>query len=92
MASKTEGVDAKLSTIPEGGQYFVDQVTGQYYYQSQDGETMTVVQSADVDQPLGAAEEGVEDTNQVVLNTGGDQYQTVTIVPSDTGAATGSGG
>jgi hypothetical protein len=25
----------------------------------------------------------IVDNNQVVLNTGGDQYQTVTIVPSD---------
>ena len=25
----------------------------------------------------------VSDNNQVLLNTGGDQYQTVTIVPSD---------
>ena len=30
--------------LPTGGQYYVDQATGQYYYQSNDGETMTVVQ------------------------------------------------
>jgi hypothetical protein len=27
----------------EKGQYFVDQATGQYYYQAADGDTMTVV-------------------------------------------------
>jgi hypothetical protein len=30
-----------------------------------------------------AASTSVSENNQVVLNTGGDQYQTVTIVPSD---------
>ena len=29
-----------------GGQYFIDQATGQYYYQTLEGETMTVVQQA----------------------------------------------
>ena len=57
---------ASASALPSGGQYFIDQATGQYYYQSQDGETMTVVQSADVEgqqqQPLQQQE---EDTNQV---------------------------
>lgn len=53
MATKQEPGEAKgvVTTIPSGGQYFVDQSTGQYYYQSQDGETMTVVQTTEVEQP-----------------------------------------
>ena len=32
------------------GQYFVDQATGQYYFQTADGETMTVVSSPGVEE------------------------------------------
>ena len=102
------------------GQYFVDQATGQYYFQTSDGETMTVVSAP------GIEEQGVYEkinilflnfintalfffilkwisisilavtkasptksadgaSNQVMMSTGAssDQYQTVTIVPSD---------
>jgi hypothetical protein len=53
LESFIDGLDAGkpsviASTIqpkgePEKGQYFVDQNTGQYYYQSADGEPMAVV-------------------------------------------------
>ena len=33
------------------GQYFVDQATGQYYFQTSDGETMTVVSAPGVEEP-----------------------------------------
>ena len=60
------------------GQYFVDQSTGQYYYQSENEQPMAVAGIP------GEEEQAQNDANnQVVLNTGGDQYQTVTIVPSD---------
>ncbi|TRY80822.1 hypothetical protein TCAL_07495 [Tigriopus californicus] len=120
MATKTELPDPVDSATPMdqddedsgdgGGQYFVDQATGQYYYQSQDGETMTVVQAGDDDEggpeitPIALPEEdspkvGVKATSkaststaakgrsegQVVLNSGGDEFQTVHIVPSDAG-------
>ena len=32
------------------GQYFVDQATGQYYFQTSDGETMTVVSAPGVEE------------------------------------------
>ena len=67
---------------PDKGQYFIDQSTGQYYYQSGDGEPMTIVQQGEDSAPATASSVTPND-NQVVLNTGGDQYQTVTIVPSD---------
>ncbi len=35
------------------------------------------------DEPSGSGRSNSVSDNQVVLNTGGDQYQTVTIVPSD---------
>merc|ERR1712226_226792 len=71
------------------GQYFVDQATGQYYFQTSDGETMTVVSAPGVEEPAptkvspAKATEGT--SNQVMMSTGAssDQYQTVTIVPSD---------
>ncbi len=56
---------ASASALPSGGQYFIDQATGQYYYQSQDGETMTVVQSADVEGQQQPPQQQEEDTNQV---------------------------
>lgn len=34
--------------VEEKGQYFVDQATGQYYYQAADGNTMTVVSASSV--------------------------------------------
>ena len=51
-----------MSTFPGQGQYFVDQATGQYYYQSKDGETMTVVQTGMDDDP---AEEAAASTSAV---------------------------
>ena len=104
----------------EKGHYFVDQTTGQYYYQSNEGESMTIVSNNDENNtntatnnvtnnisandnqvwflfwdPFDFLRENYLDYRaffisnicsiffQVVLNTGGDQYQTVTIVPSD---------
>lgn len=150
----------------EKGQYFVDQATGQYYYQAADGDTMTVVSAPTATAGMSGMVDGgktveplllictllmylnklnwqirvdlcpmifnwkirnhrnssvpkrrisllgfvyaenffkeyiwtksyiscviffsegssLTDSNQVVMNTGGDQYQTVTIVPSD---------
>ena len=32
------------------GQYFVDQATGQYYFQTTDGETMTVVSAPGIEE------------------------------------------
>jgi len=77
------------------GQFFVDQTTGQYYFQSNDGETMTMVDENDTEAtagPSGSEPEKSGDVvsktrdDQVMLNAGGDNdaYQTVTIVPSDT--------
>ena len=40
-SSSKSGIDPN-----EKGQYFVDQATGQYYYQAADGDTMTVVSAA----------------------------------------------
>ena len=70
------------------------QATGQYYYQSQDGETMTVVQGAEVEPqpPQPQVDDSGGGSNQVVMNTGGDQFQTVTIVPSESGGGGGAGG
>ena len=72
----------KATTNPkqeqDKGQYFVDQTTGQYYYQTENNESMAVAGL-----PEEPAEPANDSNNQVVLNTGGDQYQTVTIVPSD---------
>ena len=101
MASLSE-VDTFISGLPgksgsssttkqenDKGQYFVDQNTGQYYFQSGDGEAMTMVNNpeesggnSNAANESGSGSSNVND-NQVVLNTGGDQYQTVTIVPSD---------
>lgn len=63
------------------GQYFVDQNTGQYYFQSESGE-LSMASSVENQGASSSSKSNVND-NQVVLNTGGDQYQTVTIVPSD---------
>ena len=85
------------------GQYFVDQSTGQYYFQDGEGKVTVVEESEAVTAglaPSSAVPGGEEDRgegaksvptkvvktekdNQVVLNDGNDQYQTVTIVPSD---------
>jgi len=71
------------------GQYFVDQATGQYYFQTSDGETMTVVSSPGVEEPatnkVSPTKSAESTSNQVMMSTGAssDQYQTVTIVPSD---------
>merc|ERR1719412_13733 len=73
---------------PEKGQYYMDQNTGQYYFHSGDGEPMTIVPTEDEGPGSGSGSGAASNSiaandNQVVLNTGGDQYQTVTIVPSD---------
>merc|ERR1719412_1384736 len=70
---------------PEKGQYYMDQNTGQYYFHSGDGEPMTIVPTEDegTEAAGGSSNNIAANDNQVVLNTGGDQYQTVTIVPSD---------
>jgi len=117
--TKTEVMDTTNDNgavgLSDAGQYFVDQETGQYYYQSGDGETVTVVQGMPAEGLIPEGEDGLggvlsaaveEDhnslggsgvvvraggaganslgQNQVMLNAGDDQYQTVTIVPSDT--------
>ena len=43
------GVTLGSADASGSGQYFVDQATGQYYFQSSDGETLTVV---DADGPV----------------------------------------
>lgn len=85
----------------EAGAYYIDQATGQYYYESrnEDGQrVMTVVQGLPethtVDDHYVSIEnpednEGSEDVHVMDENTqmvlgGGDSYQTVTIVPSET--------
>lgn len=64
------------------GQYFVDQNTGQYYFQSESGE-LSMASAVQAETSAAEANKSNVNDNQVVLNTGGDQYQTVTIVPSD---------
>ncbi len=61
MSEVTKSEEAtSAAALPTGGQYFIDQTTGQYYYQSQDGETMTVVQTVgDNDEEQGEPEDGV---------------------------------
>ena len=65
------------------GQYFVDQTTGQYYYQSENNESIAVAGLPEETTEVTSNNTNNDSNNQVVLNTGGDQYQTVTIVPSD---------
>ena len=79
-ASMSSGANPKQ----EKGQYFVDQNTGQYYFQSGIGEAMAIVPSDEDEANTNPTNSGPSTSdNQVVLNTVGDQYQTVTIVPSD---------
>ena len=63
-----------VSLDPNGtGQYFVDQTTRQYYFQSSDGETLTVVDAEGSMYPVSLLEGGDFGTiqpkqdNQVVL-------------------------
>lgn len=80
---KTEATDPPAEDGKEG-QYFVDQNTGQYYFQDNQGKVTAVADEAadnDADSPKKKAKKTKD--NQVVLNDGNDQYQTVTIVPSD---------
>ena len=88
---KTGNAQPKVEQ-PEKGQYFIDQATGQYYFQSGDGEAMAIVANEEAEAAVAAAtaqsaqvvgEQATANENQVVMSTGGDQYQTVTIVPSD---------
>ncbi|XP_023329055.1 transcriptional repressor CTCF [Eurytemora carolleeae] len=101
VISKTEVMDA-TSSVNLGsvdatgtGQYFVDQTTGQYYYQSAADEPFTMVQTdeamedspptidrAEAASPPSIVQEGLT-SNQVVLNDGDNQFQTVTIVPNN---------
>jgi len=89
--SKTSGAGSSSGGVvnpkqehSEKGQYFVDSNTGQYYFQSGDGEAMAIVPSDEAEANANAGNSGPSaNDNQVMLNTGGDQYQTVTIVPSD---------
>ena len=46
-----EGEDEGEEIGEKEGQYFVDQATGQYYFQTSDGETMTVVSAPGVEEP-----------------------------------------
>ena len=106
-----DDTDLNLGSAAAGsaGQYFVDQATGQYYFQSSNGDMVQLEDTADAGVGGGgildqeeAGEAGHQmDTgelgqvmaghkvepelppNQVVLaGAGGDQYQTVTIVPN----------
>ena len=68
----------------EKGHYFIDQNTGQYYYQTaNDADSMAIennVEDHTSNSPSNNATNNIPaNDNQVVLNTGGDQYQTVTI-------------
>merc|ERR1739838_1286875 len=74
---KTSGANTSGGANPK-------QDTGQYYFQSGDGEAMAIVPSDEAEANTNPTNSGPSTSdNQVVLNTGGDQYQTVTIVPSD---------
>merc|ERR1711993_140908 len=79
---KSEAV-ANPKQETDKGQYFVDQTTGQYYYQSENNESIAVAGLPEETTEVTSNNTTNDSNNQVVLNTGGDQYQTVTIVPSD---------
>lgn len=90
-----EAVTMGSADASGSGQYFVDQATGQYYFQSSDGETLTVVdadgsvQGGTASLLTGETDTIVEDiiakgepslaNNQVVLSTAEDQFQYVSI-------------
>ena len=79
-ASTSAGANPKQ----EEGQYFVDPNTGQYYFQSGNGEAMSIVLSDEAEANTNPTNLGTSTSdNQVVLNNGDDQYQNETIVPSD---------
>ena len=83
---KTSGASASGKANPkqEEGQYFVDPNTGQYYFQSGNGEAMAIVPSDEAEANTNPTNSGPStNDNQVVLNTGGDRYHTETIVPPD---------
>ena len=92
LAGGETGDESELlsSAVAGGaGQYFVDQETGQYYFQSSTGDTLHVVDAeAGVSGSMLDTEDQDTDepelpSNQVVLTgAGSDQYQTVTIVPN----------
>ena len=74
-ASTSAGANPKQ----EEGQYFVDPNTGQYYFQSGNGEAMAVVPSDETEARTNPTNLGPSTSdNQVVSDTGDDQYQTVT--------------
>ena len=80
LDSLIAGMDSKPTNSnpkTEKGHYFIDQNTGQYYYQSNDS-TGVIVNEDDTSASNTNTITTAND-NQVVLNTGGDQYQTVTI-------------
>ena len=80
LDSLIAGMDSKATNSnpkTEKGHYFIDQNTGQYYYQSNDS-TGVIVNEDDTSASNTNTITTAND-NQVVLNTGGDQYQTVTI-------------
>ena len=59
MDTLISGMNAKSVQPKAGkGQYFIDQSTGQYYYQAEDGEAMTVVNA-----PAATAEGELETFN-----------------------------
>ena len=79
-ASTSAGANPKQ----EEGQYFVDPNTGQYYFQSGNGEAMAIVPSDETEARTNPTNLGPSTSdNQALLNNGLDQYQNETIVPSD---------
>jgi len=100
VISKTEILDTPAVALGSAdatgtGQYFVDQTTGQYYYQPAADEPFTVVNADEaLEDDVSPMDRGVEGaspppslpaltSNQVVLNDGDNQFQTVTIVPNN---------
>ena len=80
LDSLIAGMDSKSTNSnpkTEKGHYFIDQNTGQYYYQSND--SAGVIVNEEDTSASNANNIATANDNQVVLNTGGDQYQTVTI-------------
>ena len=68
----------------EKGHYFIDQNTGQYYYQTANDDNSMAIVNNEEDHTTNSTSNNASNNipandNQVVLNTGGDQYQTVTI-------------
>ena len=67
---KTSGANTSGGANPkqEKGQYFVDQNTGQYYFQSGDGEAMAIVPSDEAEANTNPANTGPSTSDNQVNN------------------------